>query len=917
MKKAISILLTFALLLGALPIRASAGEMLEAPFTRASFCQFLVDGLELKYDASMTVDFSDVPATHPNYQAIAILVHTGLVIGSGDGTFYPESFLSRSEAASLLYRLGLPGSVPETMPSDVSSYSWYYEAVVSVLGTGVMLTDADGLFRPYDHVYSSEINLKKIQSLLFATATSPVQLDLSQGSITISKNVLGITAITQGAASIRTEDTNILIRQSGATTANTISVNRGDISITLAGVNIEADSSAISTDAGVSLTLNLIGENTADGGVHIPQDAALMVQGTGKLVAVGAEWCAGIGGDYRGTGGTIVINGGTIIAVGHNYGGAGIGGGVDGDGGSIVINGGTITATGHGGGAGIGGGGDGGDGGNVVINDGTITATGGGYGAGIGGGSWGDGGNIVISGGTITATSNGEGAGIGGGCGGGNDGHGGNITITGGNITANGGYCAIGGGGSNNMYGCDSLTIGEAAVLSLSHDESNGYDLQERIFDLNLPASAASLTDRSLGLSAEARSHSGIASYQWQTCATNGQYDRDWTDIESQTAAAYTAPMTSEQDGRYFRCKITNVYGNVAYTDVAQGFVLAFKQQPQNVETGLNQTVALNATSTCSNVAYRWQRSYDEGTTWADVPGENYATLLLSTTRSENGALYRCVITASNGDELASNSARITVETGEQTYTVRYYQENADGNGYTVVGQDVFPGETGQTVTAPEKTFEGFSENKEKGNASGMVSGSLILSRYFDRNTYEIAFQMNGGPAVPTLSGKYGAPLSAPVDPSRYGYQFAGWYADAGLTQPYTFGTMPLNGAVVYANWIPKGQGRGIEYRIEELTFRNADTYEAIGRIPSRDFLAEVTVTNLASSETDTVLLITYDKKGKMLGMSYLYANPQIGQTITLGTRVQNSDGQVGKVKALVLPSLSSPIPLANAVERS
>lgn len=114
-----------------------------------------------------------------------------------------------------------------------------------------------------------------------------------------------------------------------------------------------------------------------------------------------------------------------------------------------------------------------------------------------------------------------------------------------------------------------------------------------------------------------------------------------------------------------------------------------------------------------------------------------------------------------------------------------------------------------------------------------------------------------------------------------------------------------------------KGQDRGIEYRIEELTFRNVDTYETLDGILSGDFLAEVTVTNLSSTETDTVLLITYDKSGRMLDMSYLYANPQVGQTITLGTRIQNSKGQVGKVKALVLPNLADPTPLANAVEKT
>lgn len=770
MKKTLSILLLLALLMGLVSNPASAEEPAEESFTRASFCQFLMDELSLQYDESMAVDFTDLPPTHPNYQAVAIMVHMGMTMGTTATTFSPDSHITRGHVATFLYRLGLPASMPETMPSDVSNSSPFYNGVASVLEYGIMQTDADGLFRPNALAYPSEIDLQALRSVFLANTTAPVQLDLSQGSISISKNIIGNTVIIQGKTSICTEDTSLLIRQSGAQTTNTISVNSGNIAITLAGVNIGSDSSAISVNKYASLTLNLVGENTTNGGIFVPEDASLTIQGTGKLSATSSNGNAGIGGsEYLSNGGIITINGGTVNATGGRD-GAGIGGGDYGDGGAITINGGTVTATGGKYGAGIGGG-ISGNGGTITINSGTVTATGGDYmGAGIGG------------------------------CGSGSSsGNGGDITISGGNITAHGDYNAIGGGNSGNTYGCNSLTIGENAILTLSYEASDGCDCQERIFDLELPSSVAVLENNTLDLSTEARSHSGITDYQWQTSPSSSN-SSDWTDIDGQTSPTCTAPMTAEQNGQYFRCKITNVYGNVAYTDVSQGFVLAFKNQPQSVETGLNQTAALNATSTCSNVAYQWQRSYDDGATWSNVPGENYATLLVSTTRSENGALYRCIITASNGDELASENARITVETGEQTYTVRYYQENPDGSGYTVISQDVLTSEAGQTVIAPEKAFEGFTENTAKGTVSGTVTGNgLILSRYFDRNTYQIAFDMGGGPAIASISAKYGASVQAPNIPNRYGYMFGGWYADASLTQAFEFTVMPLNGVTVYA----------------------------------------------------------------------------------------------------------------------
>ena len=109
---------------------------------------------------------------------------------------------------------------------------------------------------------------------------------------------------------------------------------------------------------GASLTVN--------GGIRVVAGNKLNVfcqeGGTGRLVAIGADNCAGIGGGYSDAGGTVTINGGTVTATGGSY-GAGIGGGDHGAGCEVTINGGKVTATGGGrNGAGIGGGRDGADG---------------------------------------------------------------------------------------------------------------------------------------------------------------------------------------------------------------------------------------------------------------------------------------------------------------------------------------------------------------------------------------------------------------------------------------------------------------------------------------------------------------------------------------------------------------------------
>ncbi|MCK7486338.1 MAG: InlB B-repeat-containing protein [Bacillus subtilis] len=71
-----------------------------------------------------------------------------------------------------------------------------------------------------------------------------------------------------------------------------------------------------------------------------------------------------------------------------------------------------------------------------------------------------------------------------------------------------------------------------------------------------------------------------------------------------------------------------------------------------------------------------------------------------------------------------------------------------------------------------------------------------------DHRTYTIqAFNVNGGSAVGSITQNYATAVSAPADPTKTGYTFAGWYSDAGLTSAYTFTTMPAENITLYAKW--------------------------------------------------------------------------------------------------------------------
>ena len=235
--------------------------------------------------------------------------------------------------------------------------------------------------------------------------------------------------------------------------ADGATVTLKDVNITNLGNNCNWAGINCPDDA----TLVLEGTNTVcagrDGsgynnypGIYIAPDKTLTIQGDGTLTAYSVAsypYGAGIGGGYDNACGNIVINGGTITAMGGQN-SAGIGGGSNASCGNITINGGTVTATGGESGAGIGGGYA--SCGNITINGGTVTATGGANAAGIGGGENVSCGNITISGGTVEATGGELAAGIGGGC---NNPVCGTITITSG-VTS---VTATKGPGASNSIG--------------------------------------------------------------------------------------------------------------------------------------------------------------------------------------------------------------------------------------------------------------------------------------------------------------------------------------------------------------------------------------------------------------------------------------------------------------------------------
>jgi uncharacterized repeat protein (TIGR02543 family) len=64
-----------------------------------------------------------------------------------------------------------------------------------------------------------------------------------------------------------------------------------------------------------------------------------------------------------------------------------------------------------------------------------------------------------------------------------------------------------------------------------------------------------------------------------------------------------------------------------------------------------------------------------------------------------------------------------------------------------------------------------------------------------------VSFNSNGGTTVGSQTVDYNTTATRPEDPTKGGYNFAGWYADAGLAMPFDFGAAITSNTTLYAKW--------------------------------------------------------------------------------------------------------------------
>lgn len=173
------------------------------------------------------------------------------------------------------------------------------------------------------------------------------------------------------------------------------------------------------------------------------------------------------------------------------------------------------------------------------------------------------------------------------------------------------------------------------------------------------PADSYNLIGKNAKFSVEATGET--PSYQWQY--KNGNVWSDSTKTGSDTSSI-SIKITEARNGQQYRCKITDKFGVVVYSDAASihiGQPVTIKNQPSDFTGIAGKTAKFSVEATGEDLTYQWQ--YYDGTAWRKSTKTGYDTPSLSVKISEerDGQQYRCIIKSSNGAKAISDPAAIHV----------------------------------------------------------------------------------------------------------------------------------------------------------------------------------------------------------------------------------------------------------------
>ena len=195
------------------------------------------------------------------------------------------------------------------------------------------------------------------------------------------------------------------------------------------------------------------------------------------------------------------------------------------------------------------------------------------------------------------------------------------------------------------------------------------FDLYTAIVQVTLPPAAPTVLAQPTPATVATGGSYTFGAYAWGSPPPAVQWQRSndggltFGDIAGATSPTYTSTAVPGDDGALFRAVFTNATGTATTTAA----LLSVTQAPSVTAPPIATTVAVGATYTFTAAAsgnpvptVQWQRSNDNGITWATIAGATSTTYTATASPSDQGAQFQAVFTNTTGSA-TTTAAVLTV----------------------------------------------------------------------------------------------------------------------------------------------------------------------------------------------------------------------------------------------------------------
>ena len=219
--------------------------------------------------------------------------------------------------------------------------------------------------------------------------------------------------------------------------------------------------------------------------------------------------------------------------------------------------------------------------------------------------------------------------------------------------------------------------------------------------------------------------------------------------------------------------------------------------------------------------------------------------------------------------------------------------------------------------TGIEKVYYAGSENEWKdlsiSNGNEPLTGAQIfygstLDNYYCRITAKVC--TGGRVSVSATTAVEGETITVTATPYA-GYQLDGIYVDGQLIEDNTFSVTGNHEVSAVFSLLPGGTG---DYRLEAIAVTSS-AGEKLQELRAEELLVTVAVKHTQESGGAVVMLAQYDTEGRYQGLLWLTLDEvPVGAAIKVTLPVDNRSGKIANLKAFVVGSVLSPVPMGNAV---